>query len=193
MLSCAHLQSCHRDRTGAKVASKRPILRLTAAVRYLATAPTPTFSRYLHFPTRGVIFLLAVFWTFVLGEPPHYSNLVVTEPVLTYTLPRVRSLELRRHTLLPLSMDRRLPTPGHPNGYDGPRRLPLHPRLRGQMEPGHLRHRIFSRETPSVPPMVQPTVFRVELVAYLSVRHGRKRDQAEQGWVEPEGFDADWV
>jgi hypothetical protein len=89
MLSCAHLQSCHRDRTGAKVASKRPILRLTAAVRYLATAPTPTFSRYLHFPTRGVVFLLAVFWTFVLGEPPHYSNLVVTEPVLTCTLPRI--------------------------------------------------------------------------------------------------------
>lgn len=57
-------------RTGAKVASKRPVLRLTAAVRYLATAPTPTFSRYLHFPTRGVVFLLAVFWTFVLGKRP---------------------------------------------------------------------------------------------------------------------------
>jgi hypothetical protein len=40
---------------------------------------------------------------------------------------------------------------------------------------------------------LQPTVLCFELVAYLSVRHGRKRDQAEQGWVEPEGFDADWV
>jgi len=58
----------------------------------------------MHFPTRGVVFLIAVFWTFVLGKSQ--QNVSNTESVNELT-PRTNSLDLCRHALLPIPMERR--------------------------------------------------------------------------------------
>lgn len=147
----------------------------------------------MHFPTRGVVFLLAVFWTFVLGGSLPLFPLTISYSADTGPLPSTRSLVFRRDALLPFTLERRLPTPRHPNGNASPRRLPLHPRLWSQSQPGLLRHRLFPRETTGVSSMVLPLVLDLEPFAYVPLCHGREGDKAQQGRSEPRGEDADWV
>jgi len=58
----------------------------------------------MHFPTRGVVFLIAVFWTFVLGQSQ--QNVSHTESPTELTS-RADSLDLCRHALLPIPLERR--------------------------------------------------------------------------------------
>ena len=89
---------------GKRIAGNRKVMRLTAAIRYVGTAPTPSIGRYMHFPTRGVVFLIAVFWTFVLGQSQ--QNVSHTESPTELTS-RADSLDLCRHALLPIPLERR--------------------------------------------------------------------------------------
>lgn len=52
---------------GARVASTKYSRRKTAAVRYVATMQ-PRSNGFIHFPTVGVITLLAAFWLLIAGE-----------------------------------------------------------------------------------------------------------------------------